>query len=104
MYDLVVIGAGPGGYEAAALAGRMGKKTALIEKEWIGGTCLHVGCIPAKTFLRSAKLFADCRNAVAYGVEVPSASLNLATLVQRKNNVVAVLTRGVEGLLKRNGV
>jgi dihydrolipoamide dehydrogenase len=104
MYDLIVIGAGPGGYEAAALAGRMGKKTALIEKEWIGGACLHVGCIPTKTFLRSAKLFAECRNAAAYGVEIPSASLNLTTLVHRKNKVVAALTRGVEGLLKRSGV
>ena len=60
MYDLIVIGAGPGGYEAAAHAARMGKKVALIEKERLGGTCLNVGCIPAKTFLRSSKLFHEC--------------------------------------------
>jgi dihydrolipoamide dehydrogenase len=104
MYDLIVIGAGPGGYEAAALAGKMGKKTALIEKECIGGVCLNVGCIPTKTFLRSSRLFAECRNAAAYGVEIPSVQFNLAAVVQRKNKIVAALTRGVESLLKRSGV
>jgi dihydrolipoamide dehydrogenase len=104
MYDLIVIGAGPGGYEAAALAGKMGLETALIEKEYIGGACLNVGCIPTKTFLRSSRLFAECRNGDAYGVEIPSAVFNLEAVVRRKNKVVATLTRGVEGLLKRNGV
>jgi dihydrolipoamide dehydrogenase len=52
MYDLIVIGAGPGGYEAAARAGRMGKKTAVVERQYIGGTCLNVGCIPTKVFLK----------------------------------------------------
>ena len=60
MYDLIVIGGGPGGYEAAIHAGKMGKKVALVEKQWMGGTCLNVGCIPAKTFLRSSKLFGEC--------------------------------------------
>jgi dihydrolipoamide dehydrogenase len=104
MHDLIVIGAGPGGYEAAAAAGRMGKKTALIEREYIGGACLNVGCIPTKTFLRSSRLFAECKKAAAYGVEVPVVRLNLETVVQRKNSVVATLTRGVESLLKRSGV
>jgi dihydrolipoamide dehydrogenase len=104
MYDLIVIGSGPGGYEAAALAGKMGMKTALIEKEYIGGACLNVGCIPTKTFLRSSRLFAECRNGDAYGVEIPAAMFNLEAVVQRKNKVVAALTRGVESLLKRNGV
>jgi dihydrolipoamide dehydrogenase len=104
MYDLIVIGAGPGGYEAAALAGKMGVNTVLIEKEFIGGSCLNVGCIPTKTFLRSSRLFAECRNGDAYGVEIPAAVFNLEAVVQRKNKVVATLTRGVESLLKRNGV
>jgi dihydrolipoamide dehydrogenase len=104
MYDLIVIGAGPGGYEAAALAGKMGVKTALIEKEHIGGSCLNVGCIPTKTFLRSSRLFAECRNGDAYGVEIPSAVFNLEAVVRRKNKIVATLTRGVENLIKRNGV
>jgi dihydrolipoamide dehydrogenase len=104
MYDLIVIGAGPGGYEAAALAGKMGMKTALMEKEHIGGACLHVGCIPTKTFLRSSRLFAECRNGDAFGVEITSAMFNLEAVVRRKNQIVATLTRGVESLLKRNGV
>jgi dihydrolipoamide dehydrogenase len=104
MHDLIVIGAGPGGYAAAAAAGRMGKKTALVEKEYIGGACLNVGCIPTKTFLRSSKLFAECKNAAAYGVEVPSVHFNLGAVVERKNRVVATLTRGVESLLKHSGV
>lgn len=101
MFDLIVIGSGPGGYEAAAYAGRMGKKTALIEKEYIGGACLNVGCIPAKTFLRSARLFAECKNGASYGVEIPSLTFNLGAVVQRKNRLVSILTRGVESLLKR---
>jgi dihydrolipoamide dehydrogenase len=104
MYDLIVIGAGPGGYEAAALAGRMGRKTALIEKEYLGGACLNVGCIPTKIFLRSSRLFAECKNGATYGVETPWVKLNLSAVVQRKNRIVASLTRGVESLLKRSGV
>jgi dihydrolipoamide dehydrogenase len=104
MYDLVVIGAGPGGYEAAAHAGQMGKKTALIEREYLGGSCLNVGCIPVKALLRSARLYAECQGASAFGVEVPAARLNLEAVVERKNRVVGTLTRGVEGLLKRSRV
>ena len=104
MYDLIVIGAGPGGYQAAAHAGAMGKKVALVERERLGGTCLNVGCIPAKTFLKSARLFADCRQAAAYGVHVPEARFDLAAVVERKNRVVSTLLRGVEGLLKRTRV
>jgi dihydrolipoamide dehydrogenase len=104
MYDLIVIGAGPGGYEAAAHAARLGKKVALIEKNLTGGTCLNVGCIPAKTFLRSSKLFHECAEAAAYGVKVGSFSLDMPAVVARKNRVVATLTKGVEGMLKRAGV
>ena len=60
MYDLIVIGSGPGGYEAAAHAGRLGKTVALVEEGQIGGTCLNVGCIPAKAFLRSSRLCREC--------------------------------------------
>lgn len=104
MYDLIVIGAGPGGYEAAAHAGRMGKKVALIEKQYIGGTCLNVGCIPAKTFLRSSKLLQECREAAGFGVRVASAELDMPAVVERKKRIVGTLTRGVEGMLKRAGV
>ena len=103
MYDLIVIGAGPGGYEAAAHAGQMGKKVALIEKERLGGTCLNVGCIPAKTFLRSSKLFHECGEAAAFGVRVGSVAFDMPAVVERKNRVVGTLTKGVEGMLKRAG-
>jgi dihydrolipoamide dehydrogenase len=104
MYDLIVIGAGPGGYEAAARAGQMGRKVALIEREYLGGTCLNVGCIPTKVLLRSSKLFAEVRDGARYGIFAEGARFDLATVVARKDRVVATLTRGVEGLLKRSGV
>jgi dihydrolipoamide dehydrogenase len=104
MYDLIVIGAGPGGYEAAAHAARMGKKVLLIEKERLGGTCLNVGCIPAKTFLRSSKLFHECRQAASFGVRLGSIEFDMPAVVARKDRVVGTLVKGVEGMLKRAGV
>jgi dihydrolipoamide dehydrogenase len=104
MYDLIVIGAGPGGYEAAAHAGKMGKKVALVERGCMGGTCLNVGCIPAKTFLRSSKLFHECGEAAKYGVRLGSVEFDMPAVVERKNRVVGTLTKGVEGMLKRAGV
>jgi dihydrolipoamide dehydrogenase len=104
MYDLIVIGAGPGGYEAAAHAGKMGKKVALIEKERLGGICLNVGCIPAKTFLRSSRLFRECREAAAYGVRVGAPEFDMPAVVERKSRIVATLGKGVQGILKRAGV
>ena len=104
MYDLIVIGGGPGGYEAAIHAGKMGKKVALVEKERLGGTCLNVGCIPAKTFLRSSRLFRECGEAAAYGVKISAPEFDMQTVVERKNRIVATLTKGVQGLLKRAGV
>ena len=70
----------------------------------MGGTCLNVGCIPAKTFLRSSKLFHECAEAAAYGVRVGSFELDMPAVVERKNRVVSTLTKGVEGMLKRAGV
>ncbi len=104
MYDLIVIGAGPGGYEAAAHAAKMGKKVALVERERLGGACLNVGCIPAKTFLRSSKLFHECSEAAAYGIRIGSLSFDMPAVVARKNRVVGTLTKGIEGMLKRAGV
>ncbi len=104
MYDLLVIGAGPGGYEAAAHAARMGRKVLLIEKERLGGTCLNAGCIPAKTFLRSSKLFSECGQAARFGVRLGSIEFDMPAVVERKNRVVGTLLKGVEGMLKRAGV
>lgn len=104
MYDLIVIGAGPGGYEAAATAGHMGKKVCLIEKEQLGGTCLNVGCIPAKTFLRSSKLYHECQEAAKYGVKVSAPQFDMPAVVERKKKIVSTLNKGVQGLLKKAGV
>ncbi|HET8550085.1 MAG TPA: FAD-dependent oxidoreductase [Bryobacteraceae bacterium] len=104
MYDLIVIGAGPGGYEAAAHAARMGRKVALIERERLGGTCLNVGCIPAKTFLRSSKLFHECTEARAYGISISGLAFDMPALVERKNHLVSTLARGVQSTLARAGV
>lgn len=104
MYDLIVIGAGPGGYEAAAHASQMGKKVALVEEKRVGGTCLNVGCIPAKAFLRSSSLYRECGEGKPFGVEVGALSFDLPVVVERKDRIVGTLVRGVEGLLKRSGV
>jgi dihydrolipoamide dehydrogenase len=104
MADLVVIGAGPGGYEAAAHAARMGKSVVLVEKGRTGGTCLNVGCIPTKALLKSARVFAECRGAARYGVMAGEARIDMAAVIQRKNRIVSTLTRGVDGMLKRAGV
>ncbi|MDD4539644.1 MAG: FAD-dependent oxidoreductase, partial [Lentisphaeria bacterium] len=104
MYDLIVIGAGPGGYEAAAYAAKLGKKVALFEKNELGGTCLNVGCIPTKTLLRSAKALEDCHDAKLYGVHTAEAALDMAAVQARKKFVVDTLIKGVAGMLKRAGV
>jgi len=104
MYDLIVIGAGPGGYEAAAYAAKLGRKVALFEKAELGGTCLNVGCIPTKTLLRSARALEECRSAAQYGVAVGEARFDLAAVQARKRQVIAMLVKGVAGMLKRAGV
>jgi dihydrolipoamide dehydrogenase len=82
----------------------MGKKVALIERGRMGGTCLNVGCIPAKTFLRSSKLFHECGEAAKFGVRLGSVEFDMPAVIERKNRVVGTLTKGVEGMLKRAGV
>ena len=105
MYDLMVIGAGPGGYEAAAYAAKLGKKVALFEKNELGGTCLNVGCIPAKTLLRSARAFEDVLEASRYGVSgAGTPVLDMKAVQARKQSIIATLKKGVEGMLKRAGV
>ena len=105
MVDLIVIGAGPGGYEAAAYAAKLGKKVVLIEKNELGGTCLNVGCIPAKTLLRSARAYEDVLEASRYGVSgAGTPVLDMKAVQARKQSVIATLKKGVEGMLKRAGV
>lgn len=105
-FDLIVIGAGPGGYVAAIRAAQLGLKTACIEKEaLLGGTCLRVGCIPSKALLESSELFHEAKTKfVNHGIKLASVELDLAAMLKRKHQVVLNLTKGVEGLLKKNEI
>ena len=105
-YDLIVIGAGPGGYVAAIRAAQLGLKTACIEKEaLLGGTCLRVGCIPSKALLESSELFHEAKTKfINHGIKLPTVELDLAAMLKRKHQVVLNLTKGVEGLLKKNQI
>jgi dihydrolipoamide dehydrogenase len=104
-FDVVVIGAGPGGYVAAIRAAQNGLKTALIERDKkLGGTCLLRGCIPTKSLLQSAGLFESINHAADFGVKVEGVSVDFEKVMKRKERVVAKLTAGVAGLMKKNGV
>ena len=103
-YDVVIIGGGPGGYVAAIKAGQSGLKTALIEKEVVGGICLNHGCIPTKALLKSAKVYQQFLHAKSYGLTVGNVGFDWQAILDRKNVVVKKLTTGVGFLLKKNGV
>ena len=101
IYDLIVIGAGPGGYIAAERAGHHGMKVLLIEKSQLGGVCLNEGCIPSKTLLNSAKIFHYASHGEAYGVKADNVSFNMAVAQQRKAKVMDTLRKGIAGLMKK---
>ncbi|MBA4495021.1 dihydrolipoyl dehydrogenase [Paenactinomyces guangxiensis] len=103
-YDLVVLGAGPGGYVAAVRAAQLGLKVAVVEKEKVGGVCLHKGCIPSKSLLRSAELYHDMQNSKNYGIHVADVKLDMGSVQKRKEKVVSQLHKGVQHLLKKNKV
>lgn len=103
-YDLIVIGAGPGGYVAAIRAAQLGQKVAIVEKTNAGGTCLNVGCIPSKTLLEHGTKAHDIRKANDWGIETQGMKVNFSKLVQRKQHIVSTLTGGVKQLLKKNKV
>jgi dihydrolipoamide dehydrogenase len=105
-YDLVIIGAGPGGYVCAIRAAQLGLKTALIEKRHaLGGTCLNVGCIPSKALLESSELFeAAQRHSAGHGIVLSEVKLDLEAMLARKNGIVKELTDGVAMLMKKNKV
>lgn len=103
-FDVVIIGAGPGGYVAAIRGSQMGAKVAVIERDKVGGTCLNRGCIPTKALYYSAGALAGARRASDFGVNVGEVSFDLAKAVERKDGVVKKLVGGVEQLLKGNGV
>lgn len=103
-YDVAVLGGGPGGYVAAIRAAQLGKKTVLVERENIGGTCLNTGCIPTKTLIRNAEIIDAVKNSGYRGIHVKDISIDIKETIGMKNAVVAQLRQGVEGLLTANGV
>jgi dihydrolipoamide dehydrogenase len=105
-YDVVVIGAGPGGYVAAIRAAQLGLRTACVEsRATLGGTCLNIGCIPSKALLQSSEKFAEVgRDLAEHGVKVGEVSLDLAAMMGRKDKVVTTLTHGVEFLFRKNKI
>jgi dihydrolipoamide dehydrogenase len=104
MFDVIVIGGGPGGYLAAERAGHAGLSVLLIEKRALGGVCLNEGCIPSKTLLHSAKIYDYARHGEVYGVSTKGATLDHAAVIARKNKVVHSLVSGVKALMKANKV
>ncbi len=103
-YDCIVIGSGPGGYVAAIRAAQLGKKTAVIEQDKVGGRCLNYACIPAKAVLRSADLLTEINEADEYGLKVASVEIDYAGVQARREKVVSTLTGGVAGLFKKNKI
>ena len=103
-YDLIVIGSGPGGYVAAIRAAQLGMKTAVVEKEFIGGRCLNVACIPAKAVLRAADVLTEVRAAGDFGIKVGEPAVDFAGVGAHRDKVVETLTSGVSMLLKKNKV
>ena len=105
-HDLLVIGAGPGGYIAAIRAAQLGLNVGCVEKEpALGGTCLRVGCIPSKALLESSHLLAEAREKFAtHGIQTGGVTLDLATMLGRKDQIVSTLTKGIDGLFKKNKI
>ncbi len=105
-YDLLVIGAGPGGYVAAIRAAQLGKKVACVDKgPVLGGTCLNIGCIPSKALLESSYKYHECRTAMeAHGIKVAGVSFDLAAMMARKDAIVKTLTAGIDFLFIKNKI
>ena len=105
-YDIVVVGAGPGGYTAAIRASQLGLKCAIVEKwKTLGGTCLNIGCIPSKALLDSSEFYAKMQNeAKDHGFTIDKVDVDVAAMLKRKNKVVKRLTTGVAGLMKKNKI
>ena len=103
-YDCIVIGSGPGGYVAAIRSAQLGKKTAVIERDKVGGRCLNYACIPAKAVLRAADLLSEIRESEEFGLRVSGVEVDYAAVQARREKVVSTLTSGVAGLFKKGGI
>src|SRR5437773_280086 len=103
-YDIVVIGGGPGGYAAALYGAAAGLSVAVVEKDKVGGTCLHRGCIPAKEFLETASVFRHVNEAKEFGISTDGSSIDFSVSQARKQKVVNQLWTGLQGLMKRRKI
>ncbi len=103
-YDLIVIGSGPGGYVAAIRASQLGLKTAVIERESLGGICLNWGCIPTKALLKSAQVFEYIQHSKDYGITVTDAKADFGAMIQRSRGVADGMSKGVNFLMKKNKI
>ena len=104
MYDITIIGSGPGGYVAAIKAAQLGAKVALIEKDALGGICLNHGCIPTKAIIKSTKVYETINKANDFGIHTAKVSFDWASIIKRKDSIVSQLTNGISFLMKKNGV
>ena len=104
-YDIIVIGSGPGGYVAAVRAAQAGKRTAIVEREALGGVCLNWGCIPTKALLKSASVYHYVKNAAAYGIDVEGeAKADITKIVARSRGVAETMSKGIDFLMKKNKI
>jgi dihydrolipoamide dehydrogenase len=103
-YDLIVLGSGPGGYVAAIRASQLGLKTAVVEKESLGGICLNWGCIPTKALLKSANVFDYVNHAADYGIELENPKVNFEAMIKRSREVAGGMSGGVNFLMKKNKI
>lgn len=101
---IIVIGGGPGGYPAAIKAAQMGAKVTLVENKVLGGTCLNKGCIPTKALLQSANLYRETKHFARYGIKAENVHLDFPQVMKRKAEVVSTLVKGLEGIVKGNGI
>ncbi|KAA3651981.1 MAG: dihydrolipoyl dehydrogenase [Bacteroidetes bacterium] len=103
-YDVIVLGSGPGGYVTAIRSSQLGLKTAVVEKESLGGVCLNWGCIPTKALLKSANVFEYVKHAADYGIEVKDSNINFDNIIKRSRDVANGMSNGVQFLMKKNKI
>src|ERR1022692_814187 len=103
-YDLIVIGSGPAGYVAAIRASQLGLKTAVIEKERLGGICLNWGCIPTKALLKSAQVFEYLNHASDYGIKVSGGEADFSAIVKRSRDIADGMSKGIQFLFRKNKI
>ena len=104
VYDIAIIGSGPGGYVAAIRAAQLGKSVIVIEKEKLGGVCLNWGCIPTKALLKTANVYEYIRKAKEFGLEVPSFTHNFNTIISRSRGVADGMNKGIQFLFRKNKI